>query len=638
MASRITESTAFLAEALRDADLPSLLPALAHLTGDTSLLADRFRPAPPSPAADVLPQGGMSGAAQQEARELALAALAAYRDRGCPEPAQPGPREQRELIRFVTGSENDAYLPLLANELGLAGDTGAPWWTKDEIAPGTEFTVAVIGAGMSGLAAAHRLGQAGIPYVVLEKNPEVGGTWWANRYPGCRLDTSNFAYSFSFAQKAGWQHQFSPRGEIHDYFRHIADDFDLRARIRFGTEVVSASYDSATAKWELRYRTAEGADGTLTVNAVISAVGQLNRPHYPDIKGRESFRGRSFHTAEWPADLDLSGARVAVVGTGASAYQVIPAISDTVGELSVFQRTAPWMMPTPTYHDKIPPGLAWLFGRVPHYHSWYRFLQFWNSLEGRRQYLLVDPEWESTESVSELNDRVREALTENLEKQYADRPDLLAKVIPPYPPFVKRMLRDNGDWARTLKQPHVHLVTDPIREITPTGIRTADGVEHEVDVIIYGTGFRASEFLEPMTVTGPGGVDLHRHWNDDPRAYLGVTIPGFPNLFCLYGPNTNLVLNGSIILFSEAGVHYVLDCLRELLSRNKKAMDCRIGPFTEYNRRIDEANQRMAWSFAGVNSWYKNKLGRVSQNWPLPIVEYWRLTRQVEPGDYRFFP
>ncbi|MYU22647.1 NAD(P)/FAD-dependent oxidoreductase [Streptomyces sp. SID8352] len=623
-------------EALLEADLPALLPALAHLTGDPALIADRFRPAPPSPVADLLPQGGMSPESQAAARELALRALRQYRDAGSPPPGPLSPEEQRTLVRFVTGDLPDDYLPLLNHELGLTGDAGAPDWHKDELAPDREFSVAVIGAGMSGIAAAHRLDQAGVPYVVLEKSEDVGGTWWANRYPGCRLDTSNFAYSYSFAQKADWQNQFSPRDEIFDYFDEVVDEFAIRPRIRFGTEVVSAHFDEGTAAWELTCESTDGSRSVVRADAVISAVGQLNRPSYPDIPGRSRFRGLAFHTAQWPDGADLAGLRVAVIGTGASAYQVIPAIAPEVGELRVFQRTAPWMMPTPSYHDKLPDGMRWLLRHVPNYHRWFRFMQFWNSLEARRQFMVIDPDWTSERSVSRLNEAVRRALHSHLEGQYADRPDLLARVVPDYPPYTKRMLRDNGDWARTLKSKHVHLITEGVEEITEKGIVTADGVEHEVDVIIYGTGFLAAHFLEPMKITGRGGVDLHEQWAGDPRAYLGITIPGFPNLFCLYGPNTNLVLNGSIILFSEAGVHYTIGCIQELMRRGAGSMECRQDVFESYNSRIDEANQSMAWSTPGVNSWYKNASGRVTQNWPLPIIEYWRLTRRPDPADYHF--
>jgi 4-hydroxyacetophenone monooxygenase len=251
-------------------------------------------------------------------------------------------------------------------------------------------------------------------------------------------------------------------------------------------------------------------------------------------------------------------------------------------------------------------------------------------------FAVVDPEWDRPGSVSAANAVLRVELEAHIKKQYTDRPDLLEKVIPSYPPYAKRLLRDNGVWATTLKKDHVSLVTDGIEEITERGIRTRDGVEHEVDVIIYGTGFAASDFLSSLKVTGRGGVDLHEQWDGDARAFLGVTIPNFPNFFCLYGPNTNLVLNGSIIMFSELSMNYVMECLRLLLSTGRRAMEVRQDVFDAFNERIDRANRRMAWGISGVQNWYKNAAGRVSQNWPLHTLEYWLLTREPVESEYRF--
>ena len=269
--------------------------------------------------------------------------------------------------------------------------------------------------------------------------------------------------------------------------------------------MIRLAFDDETATWTVVVRAEDGREEVMRAQAVVSAVGQLNQPNFPDIPGRDRFRGLSWHTGRWRHDVELGGLRVAVIGTGASAYQVIPAIGRQVGELRVFQRSAPYMLPTPSYHAAISPRLHWLFEHVPDYHRWYRFYQFWTSVEGRRPFSEVDPEWHDGRSVSEVNETLRRSLVEHLQSQYATRPDLREKVVPDYPPYAKRMLRDNGVWASTLKMEHVHLVTEPIEEITERGIRTADGVEHEVDAIIYGTGFRARDFLAPMRVTGRSG-------------------------------------------------------------------------------------------------------------------------------------
>ena len=632
----ITEDDETLRAAVDQAELPALLTTLAHVTGDLSLLDPHLRPALRTSPGAIPPQGGMTVEQQQQARAVAFEALCRFRDGGSIVAAEPSGEVLKQLMSFIAGDAGEEYLPLMSHEINLPSGVGAPGWTLEQLAPDRDFRIAVIGAGMSGLATAYRLSQAGIPFVVFEKNDDVGGTWYENRYPGCRLDTNNFAYSFSFAQKEDWPQQFSPRDSVHGYFRDVAEDLGIRPNIRFGTEVQEAAYNASSGAWDLAWTTTTGVRETGRFNVVVSAVGQLNRPNIPEYPGQENFTGKAWHTAEWDQAVDLSGKRVAVIGTGASAFQVIPTIAGNVEQLTVFQRNAPWMYPTPNYLDKIAPGLLWLFRVVPYYHRWFRFFQFWTSVEGRRRFITVDPSWDKPGSVSEANESMRFALTEYLQEQFAERPDLLEKVIPSYPPGAKRLLRDNGIWAEALKRDNVSLVSESIREFTEEGIRTEDGVEHRVDVVIYGTGFKASDFLAPMRITGVGGTDLHEHWGGDARAYLGTAIPGFPNLFCVYGPNTNLVVNGSIILFSEFTVHYILQSVKYLLENGYDAMDCKEDAFEKYNDEVDRANRLMAWGASDVSSWYKNATGRVSQNWPFPLLDYWALTRDVDAGAFNF--
>lgn len=619
--------------ALQDADIPSLLPTLAYVTGDLSLLRDDLRPDP----TDLLGvQGGLTEEQQQEARELAFEALVRWRDAGSQVASTPSPDVLGRIASFAVGPM-EHYMPLLVEELGdSAGhDARAPQWSKDEVAPDAEFRVAVVGAGMSGLLTAYRLQQAGVPYVVLEKNADVGGTWLENLYPGCRVDVTNHLYSYSFVPKDDWPQHFSTQDVLLDYFRDFADEFGLRKHIRFETEVLSAEYSDERATWTLRLRTPGGEEETLECQAVVSAVGQLNRPSYPSIEGAESFAGPTFHSARWDHDVDLAGKRVAVIGTGCSAAQFIPIIAEQVAHLDVFQRTANWFAPTPDYHEEVALGLQWLFRHVPYYSQWHRFWLFCVYAEGMLPATEVDPEWpQQGRSVSAANDEMRALLTEYIEAQFPDDPVLREKVVPTYPPAAKRMIRDNGVWAATLKRDNVDLVTEDIERITPQGIVTKDGQERPADVLIYATGFTASHFLTPMKVKGRGGVDLHEQWNGDARAYMGIALPSFPNFFLLYGPNTNIVVNGSIIFFSECEVNYVLGCLRLLLEGKHRAMDVKKDAHDAYNVRIDEGNRRRTWGASTVNSWYKNANGRVSQNWPFTLLEYWQQTQEPIPADY----
>ena len=629
----ITESDDHIRASLEQAELPPLLPALAYLTGDLSLLRPHLRP---DPLMLAMPQAGLTDEQQAEIRTIAFDVLSAYRDGGCRPAPVPSDEQLQAILEYtVGGAEMGAYLPLLEEELAYAGeDRRGPGWHIDQVAAGRSFHVVIIGAGMSGLLAAHRLQQAGVAFTILDKNTDVGGTWHESVYPGCRVDNPNHNYSYSFAQRHDWPYHYSPQGVLEQYFASCADAFGVRPNIRFGCAVQSSTWDDAGKQWTVRY-VHDGAEHTLTGDAVISAVGQLNRPLWPTIDGIADFTGPYFHSAEWRHDLDLTGKTVAIIGTGASALQFIPEVAKVAGEVTVFQRTPPWIAPTPDYHDEIAPGLQWLYGHVPTYSELNRFAIFWRMGDGALESVRVDPNWQGDgSSVNEISEFGKQMLLEYYREQFGDRPDLLAKVVPTYPPGAKRAVRDNGIWARTLKQPNVTLCTDAIGHVDATGVAMADGTHVDADVIIYGTGYQASKFLTPMTVSGAGGVDLHEQWNGDARAYLGVAIPGFPNFWCLYGPNTNIVINGSIVYFSECGVRFILGLVREVVANGAAAIDVKRDVHDTFNDAVDAENKRMAWGWSPVNSWYKNAHGRVAQNWPFTLLEYWQRTRQPDPTEF----
>jgi 4-hydroxyacetophenone monooxygenase len=626
----IGASDELIAAAVADVAPTPLLAAIAALTGDLSLLRDDLRP----DTGSFDPNAGLSEEQLEASRALAVAALGTFRDAGCTPAPPPSPEALRRILEFLAGGPvSDDYVAVMTEELAPAGaDLRAPDWRAEDVAPGRSFRVAIVGAGMSGIAVAHRLSQAGVDYEILEKNDDVGGTWLENRYPGCRVDVPNHFYSYSFAQTSEWPQYFATQESLLDYFRTCAREFGVLDHTRFGAEVVDATWDDERGRWAVTVRTADGTE-IVEANALVSAVGQLNRPNMPDIPGIDTFRGPSFHSARWDPAVELDGKRVAIIGTGASAAQFIPAVAERAGHLTVFQRTPPWLLETPNYHDDLPAGMRWVLDHVPGFASWDRVWIFWRSHEVIVPMAEVDPGWESTESVSMLNDAVRQLFTAYYELQFPDR-ELFDKVLPHYPPFAKRFVRDNGIWARTFARDDVTLDVHRIEAITERGVRTDDGVEHEVDVVIYGTGFEASRFLTPMTVHGRGGVDLHASWDGEARAYLGLTIPGFPNLFLMYGPNTNIVINGSIIYFSELEARYITECVHLLLERGLASLEVDRSVHDEYNVRVDDANRKMAWGASGVNTWYKNASGRITQNWPFSLLEFWQWTRRPEPADF----
>ncbi|WP_147326256.1 flavin-containing monooxygenase [Hydrogenophaga borbori] len=630
----IAASDAEIEAAVRDADLPALLAALAMLTQDPALLADELKPPSPSMTARIAPQGGLSAEAQAKARTLATQALIRYRDAGCPEAPTPSPEWLDRIVQFLIRDGHEDLMDLLRHEVNVPDDRGAPGWHVSDFPQAAGTKVAVIGSGFAGITAAYRLKQAGLDFTVFEKNREIGGVWWENTYPGCRLDTPNFAYSLSFAQKQDWTQQFSQQPEILRYLLDVVRRTGIRPHIRVNTEVESLEFDEDQAAWKVTARTPDGSAHVEHFHFVITAMGLLNRPHIPDFPGLASFKGEVVHSAAWRPDVNVKGKRVALIGTGASAFQIGPEIYAQVSRLSVFQRNPPWMLPTPTYHDDLKPGIRWLLGHVPSYGRWVRFWQFWIGVEGRLHLVELDPAWQHPVSISAGNEALRQECLAMLQQQFADRPDLLAHATPDYPPGAKRMLRDNGTWPQMLKAGNVGLVTQGISHLSENAIHTTDGQRHEVDLIICATGFKAADFLYPLKVTGRAGQDLHRHWDGDCRAYLGISVPGFPNLFMTSGPNTGVVVNGSAIFSSECQVEYTLRALRHVLSQGHRTVDCRPEPYAQYNAWIDQGNETKAWAVAKTSSWYKNKSGRAAQTWPFGMLEYWNLTARFRPEDH----
>ncbi len=627
----LTDADDIIARMIDHANLPALMMAMMHISGDTALFDGPLKPKPPLV---VGLQGGFNGEQRAAIKQQALTLLAQYRDRGCTLPPPPDRDTVYRMMCFMVGETVPIeFVDMFLEEMALDGNDARAVTLKKPLP--ANFKVVIIGAGMSGLLAAMRLQEAGIPYCIFEKNPEVGGTWFENSYPGCRVDVANHFYSYSFEPNHDWSEFFSQRDELLDYFRNVANKHSIRQHIRFNTEVTKSVYNEQTKSWQLTVKSADGNEEDFAANALISAVGQLNRAKWPDIDGIKSFRGEYCHSAQWNHNIDVTGKRVAVIGTGASAFQLIPKLAQQAKELFVFQRSPFWMMPNPSYHKQVGDDTKWTMKHVPYYSHWYRFLLFWIASDGLHPQLKVDPSWPHQQrSVNAANDATREFLTHNIAQQIGDRTDLLDKCIPSYPPFGKRMLQDNGAWFAALKRDNVRLVADPINKIYEQGVNFGANQNAEVDVIIYATGFHATQFLSPIEIVGKNNIVLNEMWGEDPAAYLGITIPEFPNLFCLYGPGTNLAHAGSIIFHSECQVRYVMNCLRAMIENNIAELECKPAVLKDWDNRLQHAMNGMVWSHPGMNNWYKNSKGRVVTTSPWRLVDYWNWTKQINLDDY----
>jgi 4-hydroxyacetophenone monooxygenase len=609
-----------LAKALTSANMPTLVAVLYQLTGDRTWLADPYLPTR-SRGMDNNDDGGFDAPTADRIRAAVLDAVLSDAPVAIPSPSDA------ELVEMISAAVGESVPPEFAAM--IAEDMG---FRVPEVrrAEPNALSVIVIGAGVSGMLASIKLHEAGIDHVVLEKNSDVGGGWFENTYPGAGVDTPSHLYSYSFAPRA-WDTHFGKRDEVWEYLSDVATQHDLRDRIRFDTEVSTAVYDEASREW-----TVTTVDGeVLTADVVITATGQLNKPKFPIIKGSNTFRGPIFHTAQWPADLDLTGKRVALVGTGASAMQVLPAIAPTVGHATVFQRSPQWVSSTDVYFSEIGDDVNYLMENVPFYRLWYRARLAWNFNDRVHPSLQVDPEWDHPErSVNAINDAHRRVFTRYIEKELEGRPDLIEKSVPDYPPFGKRMLLDNG-WYAALRRDNVTLIADAVAEITPTSVIARGGEETEVDIVILATGFETHKLLTPIDVRGKSGTSIRDMWGpEDAHAYLGITVPDFPNLFLTCGPGTVLGHGGSYITIAECQVRYIVDLLIRMADNGIAAVECKPDVEAEYVRKHDDAHANMIWSHGGMDNWYRNDAGRVVSTLPWRIVDYWSMTRRADLEDF----
>ncbi|KGG85022.1 MULTISPECIES: flavin-containing monooxygenase [Comamonas] len=627
-----------LQASLADANIPTLLMVLVHLTASEQWLSQRYQ-CTKVRGIDDHDTGGLEPEIQQEVRDAAHQAILAWKEGRTPKLEQASAQLVQDMLSVSIGEAFPrSYSDMVAAGLGLDSEFDLDQKAQFQLPPG--FQVVVIGAGVAGICSAIRLMQSGIPFFVIEKNNEVGGTWHENRYPGCGVDTPNHIYSFSFS-KHDWSRYFALQAEIQSYFEQVATDFGIRKHIRFNTKVLAARYDEQHAHWNVDIESSAGENQTLRANLLLSAVGLLNVPRMPDIQGLQSFKGRCVHTARWPEDLDVTGKRVAVIGNGASAMQVVPAIVDQVAHLTIFQRSKQWAAPFAKFKKQVPDSVRFLLREVPFYQEWYRQRLSWIFNDRIHHSLQKDPEWPHPErAINKYNDRQRIHFTDYIKEQLGQRQDLLNDVLPDYPPFGKRMLMDNG-WFRTVARDDVTLVTGGISRITERGIVTDKGGEHEVDVIIIATGFDALNMLGSFTLQGRGGQTIREAWAEKgAQAFYGVAMPGFPNFFAFAGPNTALGHGGSVVALLEAQVRYVMGLVKKALKECNGTFELEVkrDAHDEYNQRIQDAHDRMIWTHKGMSNWYRNAQGRVVATTPFRNDDYWSWLRATDLAHYHLKP
>nr|WP_255450287.1 NAD(P)/FAD-dependent oxidoreductase [Skermania sp. ID1734] len=477
--------------------------------------------------------------------------------------------------------------------------------------------VLIVGTGFSGLGMAIALKKAGQHnFLIVEKADDIGGTWRENTYPGCACDVPSHMYSYSFEQNANWSKMWSEQPEILDYLRRVVDKYDLRSHIHFGVEADGGEWDERTAKWHVA--TTGGAE--YVAQFVVSGIGALHIPNIPRFAGVERFRGASWHSAQWNHDFDLTGKRVAVIGTGASAIQLIPEIVDRVAHLDVYQRTPAWVLPRTNF--PIPHQLRALFRRVPLTRMAFRDGIYWVyealglGLNGHANLM-----------------RPLERIAEHNIARGIDDPELRRKLTPRYRIGCKRILGSN-DYYPALNRPNVSVITDPIAQFTENGIVTADGTDRPADAVIYATGFHVTDGFQSMNIAGIGGRKLVQEWNEHGiQSYYGICARGFPNAFFLLGPNTGLGHN-SVVFMIEQQIKYVMKAMELVDSTGAAGLDVRTSAQDRFNSEIQHKLAGGVWSTGGCTSWYLDSKGVNRTIWPGFTWQYWRRTRKLNPDDF----
>ena len=630
--TRSTPSPDFVRSALEQADMNALRVALYHQTKDPSLA---------NMAVVDLPLRGGAFEAKVVAREhypeIIEKAVAYLTDPNTSEVAPPTWDEALDLMaifqdRSLTSSEQSFGY----GDLGFDRDYRfRAWQQKPDANKLKDFKVTIIGAGISGIAAAIQLNQLGIEYQILEKRDELGGTWKINDYPDARVDVSTFLYQYKFETDYAWKSFYASQEELLEYMHYIAEKYDVKDRIHLENELVSAEWDEATKEWEIQVKSADGTVRMERTNFVISAVGLFGTPKLPDIAGIEDFEGSIFHTTKWDNSFDPAGKRIAVIGTGSTGTQLMPGLAERAEHLTVYQRTPSWITPVAGYKKEVSKELRWLLDTMPGYANWYTYGLFVADL-WVENFQDLDQDWINNGGlVNEKNDKLRSALTYIIRKKTEGRDDLYEKLVPSYAPTARRLVIDNGFYDALLRD-NVSLHTAGIKQITKNGIEALDGTHQEYDLIVLGAGFHVSRYLWPTEYKGRGGCSLEDLWSDDgARAHLGINLPGFPNLFIIYGPNAQ-ARTGSFHSWIEEIIRYIAGLMTDTIERGAKSIEVSQEEYDDYNRKLDEAMKSTIWEVEGKGGYYVNEFGRSGVLMPWRMFEFFDFLRDDDRSGFVF--
>jgi len=622
---------AFIAEAVRTAKANALRMALYQVTGDEELLAIKVTRQPGWGGVAMLEEPDEQGA--EIVRRKAMTYLTDPNRRKAPPP--PADDETRRLMSHYSPVERpEDMIRFGMEELAFAEHPrGVRWTLRPKDAEIEKYPVLIIGAGICGIALAVQCESLGIPYKIIERMPSVGGTWFINNYPDARVDIDSFLYQFKFMKNYAWPERFAARNVSMEYLSTVVAKFGISKNVVFNTEVVSARWDEDASQWLVEARSVDGLTRTLAAKFVVSAAGIFNQPKYPDIEGIASFEGEVVHTARWPDGADYKGRRVAVIGGGATGAQLLPKMAESAGRLDAYLRTPQWIYPVENYKGSTSAHLRWLMRAMPYYWNWYCYAVF-IAVADVPELTERDADWQRTGGlISRRNDELRAQFQAYLRDKVRGDEDLIRKLTPAYPPLARRPIADNGFYDALLRD-NVGLITERIERITRNGIVTVDGVERVYDMIVLATGFEVEKYLWPTEYIGRKGKTVQQQWGQDgARAHLGVTMPGFPNFFMMYGPNSQ-PRNGGLYTWAELWSRYIAKAIVAVIERGASEIEVRDEVYDNYNSELDLALKKIIRGEEALGGYMVNQYGRHVTGIPWRSERYHAMLTEESLDDF----